>query len=355
MTKTILPFLMILFIFLSGECFSQTPGGINFQGVAMRSTWPYPVNSKEIKLRFAVRERFSNGPVVYYEVRKTTTDSFGVFSVVIGGAGADSQSINIKKVKWSDTTKKFLQVQMDVNDLSSPGYKDMGTTQLLSVPFSFYSDISDSSKYALKSDSSKHALKTDSSRHALKTDSSKHAMKSDSSKYALKADSSVYAKGSGRYFFSATIDSVGFQILPAQPEYNYTNIIKFPIVLENEGNHYDPTTGVFTAPDNGHYQFFIQFSTLYLWESLEDFNTTNFPGYALVVNDKVVRITEDKNDTWVINFSTMLKLNTGDKVSFRTWSRSAKIGFVSDSFSDFNEIFPHLPSAFAEFSGYKIK
>ncbi|TAD87711.1 MAG: hypothetical protein EAY75_05935 [Bacteroidetes bacterium] len=330
-----------VFLCINAGLKAQTPGGINYQGVAQRSTWPFAVNSKLITLRFTVREKTPMGASVYTEVRNATTDSFGVFSVVIGAAGAVSQSGDIKKVPWSDTTKKFLQVELDIYDPVAPGFVNMGTTQLLSVPFSFYSDVSDSTRI------------------------------SDSSRISRKADSSRYANGSGRYFFSATISPNFFQSLPNDDDFNY--IVKFPTVTENEGNVLNPTTSVFTAPDSGYYVFNV--TGVELFSNNEPQVLDNYFEsvlIALMKNNTVVKLLHSESTSVQpnlpldrqyqnrsFNHHVMLKLAKNDQVTVRinayyTGFSSYVLGFFPPEFDFINPVAVDN-KAFAEFSGYKIK
>lgn len=217
-----LAFFTLLFVH---QLRAQVPGGINYQGVASNQ-YLLAMSNKPIGLRFTIREKTANGAAVYSEVRQTVTDSFGVFNVVIGGAGAESQSSSIKEVKWSDTTRKYLQVELDIKFPAPGSFVNMGTTQLLSVPFSFYSDISDSTRVA------------DSSHHS---------------------DSSHYSQGSGKYFFSASLQpGASYPVGNSETIFGAT-ILKLTSINYNEGGHYKPDSSVFVAPDSGIYQFDFSF------------------------------------------------------------------------------------------------
>jgi len=325
--------ILVILVLLYQTASAQTPGGINYQGVA-RNQFLVGLNNDSIQLRFTVKEKTANGAVLYTETRGTRTDSFGVFNVVIGAAGAISQSGNIKLVPWSDTTKKFLMVEMNILDPNTPGFLNMGTTQLLSVPFSFYSDISDSARIAAKADSAK------------------------------------FSNGSGRYFFSATIEPMGTQALPPGDDETFNITMKFPVINMNEGNHYNPTTSEFTAPDSGIYQFDVT-----LYEEIVDYNSTDPENtnvdvlFAITKNGKVVKMlgefsyyhsgsTYDEN-TSIKPGSVKLKLKAGDKVAVKvangTSSGTAAISLDLDA-EDLEYLNANYEmTAFAEFSGYKIK
>ena len=329
--------ILIISMGFSFTAFSQTPGGINYQGVA-RSQYLVGLNNDSIQLRFTIKEKTANGSNVYTETRGTRTDSFGVFNVVIGAAGAIIQSGNIKKVKWSDTTMKFMMVELNILDPNTPGFLNMGTTQLLSVPFSFYSDISDSSRIANKADSAK------------------------------------FSNGSGKYFFSASLSPNTFQTMAGLED--FTEVVKFPLVLQNEGNVYNPITSTFTAPDSGYYQFTTSGDG---WFDENSPNATEYwqIGYTLVamknyslakilnieqhnvfVSGTGINRTEKKEDDGVKTFSKtfLLKLVKNDQVSIRINSfyvgyPGIKLGYAISPGAPFTV----EPAAIAEFSGYKVK
>jgi hypothetical protein len=69
---------------------------------------------------------------VYSEIRQITTNMGGLFSVQIGSAGASSSTGTIAGVNWI-VGNKFLQVELD--PASNNNYLDIGTVQLVSVPY----------------------------------------------------------------------------------------------------------------------------------------------------------------------------------------------------------------------------
>lgn len=314
-------FIAFLACFITGTLLAQTPGGINYQGVA-RDQFLVGLNNDSITFKFNIREKTTQGAILYSETRGTRTDSFGVFNVVIGAAGAIEQSGSIKQVPWNDTTKKFLEIELNIHDPNSPGFLNMGTTQLLSVPFSFYSDVSDSANYS---------------------------------------------KGSGQYFFSATQNPLTSQPIPAGNGYNY--VIKFPEVLYNEGNGYSPITSEFTAPANGYYEFGV---TIHEWiiAYTPSSNSILSLDFAFIKNGKAVKMLENH----VLQFNASgttpnaklnnidrkitLKLIAGDKVSVRVANGSPMPTFISLGLTPaeltwFNANYEM--SSYFEFSGRKIK
>jgi hypothetical protein len=130
---TLRHFLLATGFFLFTCAMAQVPQKINYQAVA-RDASGNVIASKNISIRFSVRENSATGNVVYSESHIVATNPYGVFSAVIGSGTVISGSIT--GIVWS-TGDKFLQVEFDPNGGNS--YTDMGATQLLSVPFALYS------------------------------------------------------------------------------------------------------------------------------------------------------------------------------------------------------------------------
>lgn len=113
---------------------AQAPPAINYQGIA-RNPAGNAIPLKTINLRLSIRDGSENGPVVYMETRTVTTNAFGMFNVAIGGSGASTSMGTLYDVNWG-SGNKYLQVEMDLEGGSN--YKQMGTSQLLSVPYALY-------------------------------------------------------------------------------------------------------------------------------------------------------------------------------------------------------------------------
>jgi hypothetical protein len=132
-TKAIL-FLALLALSFSG--FAQTPNLLNYQGVA-RNAVGNPLPNKTMKLRLSIHNLSPSGAVVYSEIRTITTNLGGLFSVQIGSTGATSATGTVASVNWL-VGDKHLQVELD--PASNNSYLDIGTVQLVSVPYAFASE-----------------------------------------------------------------------------------------------------------------------------------------------------------------------------------------------------------------------
>ena len=102
---------------------------LNYQGVA-RSTTGAPLADQNISLQLSIIDGSPGGTTQYKETQNTTTNAYGLFVVKIGAGTVVSGTMSA--VTWS-AANKYLDVQMDPTGGSS--YTDLGTTELVSVPY----------------------------------------------------------------------------------------------------------------------------------------------------------------------------------------------------------------------------
>ncbi len=125
--------LFLALLALSFTGFAQAPNLLNYQGVA-RNAVGNPLPNQSMKLRLSIHDLLPSGAVVYSEIRQITTNLGGLFSAQIGSAGASSSTGTLGGVNWV-VGNKFLQVELDPT--SNNNYIDLGTVQLVSVPYAF--------------------------------------------------------------------------------------------------------------------------------------------------------------------------------------------------------------------------
>ncbi len=113
---------------------AQAPQGISYQAVARNSAGSIIIN-QNISLRFTVHDVTATGTVVYRETQAATTNSLGLFNLFVG-KGTPVTNL-FKDIVWA-VGDKFLQVELDASGGSS--YLDMGTQQMMSVPYAVYAD-----------------------------------------------------------------------------------------------------------------------------------------------------------------------------------------------------------------------
>lgn len=112
---------------------AQTPPMLfNYSAVA-RNTQNKPIVNKQIAVQISILKNSATGTAVYTENHTVTTDQFGFFNLLIGNGNA--QVGNMSSIVWSSGTF-YLSVSMDVN--GGTDFLNMGTTQLLAVPYALY-------------------------------------------------------------------------------------------------------------------------------------------------------------------------------------------------------------------------
>jgi hypothetical protein len=132
--KPMKPLLLTLALLATMLCVGQAPALINYQGIA-RNPAGIAITFKNIKLRLSIHDATPTGAVVYSETRSLTTNAFGLFNVAIGAPGAQSVTGTMAGVNWG-SGNKFLQVEIDPE--GGALFSNMGTTQLLSVPYALF-------------------------------------------------------------------------------------------------------------------------------------------------------------------------------------------------------------------------
>jgi len=110
------------------QAFTQAPQGINYQAV-VRSAQGDIIQNQRVNLRFIIHDGTATGSTVYQETDTANTNQFGLVAYVIGSHG------NLGTVSWGSQSK-YLQVEIDVT--GGNNFADMGTTQLVSVPYALY-------------------------------------------------------------------------------------------------------------------------------------------------------------------------------------------------------------------------
>lgn len=131
--------LMVLLFGISFSAFAQVPQGIPYQAVARNSSGNI-LASQTIRVRFSIRDGVATGSIVYRETFTPTTNALGLFSVNVGTGTVVTGAFS--GINWG-TNAKFMQVEMDPTGGTT--YTDMGTTQMMSVPYALYAGTSDAS------------------------------------------------------------------------------------------------------------------------------------------------------------------------------------------------------------------
>jgi hypothetical protein len=120
----------------AGRLAAQAPHRFNYQAVARNAAGSI-IDSQHVSVRFTLKDSVLNGAVLYQETQLLTTNHFGLITAQVGN-GTAAQG-NIDSIPWG-TNNKYLQVELDATGGSN--YVDMGTSQMLSVPYALYAEKS---------------------------------------------------------------------------------------------------------------------------------------------------------------------------------------------------------------------
>ncbi len=118
--------LTTLALLLSAMLFAQAPALIPYQAIA-RDGAGQPLASSTLNARFTLHDIAATGTVVWQELQTVSTSALGLFTAQLGS------SVSLANVNWA-AGAKFMQVELDLGN----GFVDIGTQQLLSVPYALY-------------------------------------------------------------------------------------------------------------------------------------------------------------------------------------------------------------------------
>jgi Collagen triple helix repeat (20 copies) len=135
MTRPIL--LLCLFAVLS-VCSLQAqapPQGFNYQAVA-RSTSGTELVNTPLTVRVGIYTDAAATILAYEETHTVTTNAFGLFSLTIG-QGTQTSANAFNTIAWANSSH-YLKIEID----GGTGFSNLGTTQLMSVPYALYAGSS---------------------------------------------------------------------------------------------------------------------------------------------------------------------------------------------------------------------
>jgi hypothetical protein len=127
--------LMIILFAISGlmnSVLAQAPEGIIYQAEA-RDGLGQPIINQALDVKISIIQDDKTGFVVYEEFHQKTTNDYGMFDLVIGD-GTNKLGL-FENIDWGNHIH-FLNVQ--VKKTTETVWIDMGTSQLLSVPYALY-------------------------------------------------------------------------------------------------------------------------------------------------------------------------------------------------------------------------
>ncbi len=124
------------FMLLSLYLLAQTPQAFKYQAVA-RDNAGNLIANQNVSFRISILQGGTGGTAVYIETHLVQTNSYGLANLSIGQGTIISGSLST--ISWSSSSY-FMKIEMD--PLGGSSYQLMGTSQLLSVPYSLFSENS---------------------------------------------------------------------------------------------------------------------------------------------------------------------------------------------------------------------
>ena len=127
---------LFLLVLIAAPVFAQAPPqGINYQAVA-RNLSGAELTNATLTVRFGIYTDAAATVLAYEETHVVTTNAFGLFTAVIG-AGTQTSPGAFNTILWANSAH-YLKVEID----DGSGFTNMGTTQLMSVPYALHAGSS---------------------------------------------------------------------------------------------------------------------------------------------------------------------------------------------------------------------
>jgi hypothetical protein len=123
--------LLLAVLFLASKAtLAQVPQAIPYQS-AVRSANGQPLINTNVKIRFSIMDSIAIGTIVYQETHAVTTNSVGIVNLNVGQGSVVTGTFS--SINWEQNFK-FLKMELDPTGTGT-SYTDMGTQQMLSVPY----------------------------------------------------------------------------------------------------------------------------------------------------------------------------------------------------------------------------
>ncbi len=125
---------VLLFFVICTNVFSQAPQSIPYQAV-VRNTDGTVMSNTALTMTFKIHDVSATGTVVYEESHTTSSNAQGLVAVNVGGGTPITGTFS--NINWGNGAK-FLHVLMNAGN----GVVDLGTQQMMSVPYALYAENS---------------------------------------------------------------------------------------------------------------------------------------------------------------------------------------------------------------------
>ncbi len=131
----------LLFAVFSLFSIAQSPQMFNYQSVIRDGSGEIVAN-QNVSININIIEDDALGSIIYSEVHNTETNQYGLVAIKIGNGICILGSF--EDIDWS-ATDYYLNIAVDV--AGGNDYQELGTTQLISVPYALYAESSGDSYF----------------------------------------------------------------------------------------------------------------------------------------------------------------------------------------------------------------
>ncbi len=199
-----------LFLMVFGlSAISQSPHLFNYQSVIRNNSGSIVANER-VTLMISLLEDNIYGSIVYSETFNVVTNQYGLINIKIGGGTTTFG--RFEYIKWGDSNH-FINVAVDLQGGSN--FQNVGTTQLLSVPYALYAETAGDSNF--KKNAMGHLFYNDG-RLGIGTDNPQKAL------HIRRVSENGQAKGIGQLLVEADSESDATIYLGYYPNDNFIPI-----------------------------------------------------------------------------------------------------------------------------------
>jgi len=122
---------------ISFSTFAQLTQGVNYQGVA-RDINGNVLKNTALSIRIGIYQGADPGILLWQEDHTTTTNDFGLFTVVIGSPDATKTDGTLDNFLDIDWASGVFYLETSVNPDDGNGFQVMGKSPVLAVPYAYY-------------------------------------------------------------------------------------------------------------------------------------------------------------------------------------------------------------------------
>ena len=210
MKRLIVVYLVVLSLF-ARQGIAQIPESFNYQAAVRNAAGELVVN-QEISIRLSILEGSETSSAIYTETHSVESNSYGMISLKVGEG--NPLGVAFGDINWTSDAK-FIKVEADIT--GNTNYQHIGTSELMSVPFSRYAKDADVSVFADSSRVSNTSIYSNVSGYSDSSRVARSSAHSDTATIAMSLGSSkVYSTNTDTLF--VVKDNLGQPVFAVFPD-----------------------------------------------------------------------------------------------------------------------------------------